>query len=476
MNKTTILAAASAAALLSTIPAFAQGNGFVTLDLNWTETAAPAEEENDGDAMKQMLERDRARAQWIQERTKAKAPAIKPELVKDDAPKADEAKTDAPKTTTITVPLTNSGNTLTSDQMRQILERDQARAQWIQERMKTAQEKAEQEKKDAPKTGTVPGDVTLRPTTVTTPVAPPDSTRPATRTFTSDQMRQILERDRARAQAMGERIRAAQVEAEAEKYLKEHDIEFTPGKTLPGWTDNFTAAVGKAKAEKKPILALFTGSDWCGPCQNLEKNILIQPSFKDFAKRHLVTLFLDFPQKTELDDGVKKQNDDLAKKFSVEAYPTILVLSSDGEKELWKQVGYTALFLEKLQEGLMGLDKDFPEVAKALKDAKEAEAKAKEEKAKAELEEFERQQKEQEDLEKAWDQYSSPGIIDPATANRNPWGTGRIRRQGGNPLDNLSDEEREALFRELDKNGPIQGPDVLPNGGPAPLRPSVKRD
>lgn len=409
MNKTTIFAAASAAALLSTFPAFAQanqqGNGFVTLDLNWTETGAPAESQMDGDRMRQILERDQARVKWIQERAKAKAPAIKPELVKDDAQKSDEANADAPKTTTITVPLTNSGNSLSGDQMRQ-----------------------------------------------------------------------ILERDRARAKAMGERIRAAQVEAEAEKYLKEHDVEFTPGKTPAGWTDNFTAAVGKAKTEKKPILALFTGSDWCPPCQQLEKNILLQPSFKDFAKKHLVTLFLDFPRNAKLDDGVKKQNDDLAKKFSVEAYPTILVLSADGEKELWKQVGYTALFLEKLQEGLMGLDKDFPEVAKALKDAKEAEAKAKAEKEKAELEEFERQQKEQEDLEKAWDQYSSPGIIDPATANRNPWGTGRIRRQGGNPLNNLSDEEREALFRELDKNGPIQGPDVLPNGGPAPLRPSVKRD
>ena len=92
-----------------------------------------------------------------------------------------------------------------------------------------------------------------------------------------DQMRQIVERDRARAKAMGERIRAAQVESEAEKYLKEHPGEFTPGKTLAGWTDNFTAAVGKAKAEKKPILALFTGSDWCPPCQQLEKNILLQP-------------------------------------------------------------------------------------------------------------------------------------------------------------------------------------------------------
>ena len=412
MNKTTIFAAASAAALLSTIPVFAQANqqggGFVTLDLNWTEAGAPAESELDGDTM------------------------------------------------------------------RQILERDQARVRGIQERVRTAQEKAEQKKTDAPKNGTVPADVTLRPTTVTTPVAPPDSSR---RTFTSDQMRQIVERDRARAKAMGERIRGAQIEAEAEKYIKEHPEEFTPGKTPAGWTDNFTAAVGKAKADKKPILALFTGSDWCPPCQNLEKNILLQPTFKDFAKKHLVTVFLDFPREAKLDDGVKKQNDSLAKKFSVEAYPTILILSADGEKELWKEVGYTPLFFEKLQDAVKGLDKDFPETAKAVKEEMEAEAKAKaEEKAareKAELEAFEKQQKE---LEEARKRQAAPGtgIVNPAVMN--PWGAGRIQRRGDNPLDNLSDEEREALFRELDKNGSIKGPDVLPNGGPAPLRRSVKLD
>ena len=458
MNKATIFAAASAAALLSTVSVFAQanqqGNGFVTLDLNWTEAGAPAasESETDADAMKQMLERDQARVQWIKEHQKAKAPAIRPELVKGEAPKAEEAKADAPKTTTtITVPLTNGSNTLTGDQMRQILERDQARVRGMQERVRASQEKAAQEKKDAPKTEAA------------TPVAPPDSSRPATRTFDSDQMRRILERDRARAKAMGERIRAAQVEAEAEKYNKEHPVEFTPGKTPAGWTDNFTAAIGKAKAEKKPVLALFTGSDWCPPCQQLEKNILLQPAFKDFAKQHLVTLFLDFPREAKLDDGVKKQNDDLAKKFSVEAYPTILVLSSDGERELWKQVGYTALFLEKLQEALMGLDKDFPDVAKALKDAKEAEARAKAEKDKAELEEFEKQMKELEEANKR-------------NAELHPLGAGRIFRSNYHP-EWSDDPEMQKLMQDLDKNGQvIKGPDVLPHGGPAPLRPSVKRD
>lgn len=413
MNKTVLLSAASMAAILCSVSAFAQGNqggGFVTLDLNRVE-GSPAESGLDGDAMRQMLERDEARAKWIQERAKAKAPAIKPELVKDDDAKADEKKNDAK--------------------------------------------------------------------TVTIPVAPPDETRNGGRTFTSDQMRQIVERDRARARAMGERVRAAQVEAEAEKYLQEHPVDFTPGKTPAGWLDNLQAALDKGKKEKKPVFALFTGSDWCPPCQKLEKNVLLQPAFKAFAEKHLVLLFVDSPQKTKLDEKVQKQNEELSKRFNVEGVPTAIILSSDGKKALWTHVGYTPLFLEQLQEGVQGLDKDYPETAKAVKAELEAEAKAKEEaraaKEKAELEEFERQRKERED---AWDQYASPPFVNPVELNRNanaPWGAGRIP-QRGNPLDQMSNEEREALFRELDKNGPVKGPDVLPNGGPAPYRPAVKRD
>ena len=400
MNKTVLFSAASVAALLCSVSAFAQGSGFVTLDLT-PATGAPAETELDGDAMRQMLERDQARAKWIQERNKAKAPAIRPELVKDNA-KADEPAAAEPKT-------------------------------------------------------------------ITVPVAPPDESR--MRTISADQMRQMLERDRARAQAMGERIRAAQAEAEAEKYLEEHPVEFTPGKTPEGWLDDLQTALDRGRKEKKPVLALFTGSDWCPPCQKLEKNVLLQPAFKAFAEKHLVLLFVDSPQKTKLAEKVQKQNDALSKKFSVEGVPTVILLSPDGQKALWTNVGYTPLFLEALQKGVQGLEKDYPETAKAVKAECEAEAKAKAEaqaaKEKAELEEFERQQKE---LEKAWDQYSSPGIVNPVELNRNtntPWGAGRINR-------NIQPDPE--LLRELDKNGPIKGPDVLPNGGPAPYRPAVKRD
>lgn len=336
---------------------------------------------------------------------------------------------------------------LDGDTMRQILERDEARVKWLQERAnaKAPEIKPEllnegQAPEEPKKAGEqTPATTTLRPSTVNT--------------ISADQMRQILERDRARARAIGERVRAAQAEAEAEKYLEEHPVEFTPGKTPEGWFDSFTDAVAKAQKDKKPVLALFTGSDWCPPCQKLEKNILLQPGFKDFASKYLVLLFLDYPREAKLDENLKKQNDSLAEKFGIEGYPTIHILSPDGKKSVWSTVGYAPLFLENLKEAVAGLDKDYPETAKAVKAANEAEAKAKEEaraaKEKAELEEFERQQKAAQ-----------------RNAELNPWGAGRINR---------TVQPDPELLKELDKNGPIKGPDVLPHGGGA-VRPSVKLD
>jgi len=334
---------------------------------------------------------------------------------------------------------------LDGDTMRQILERDEARVKMMQERVKA---KPPTVKPELLNDGAKPAE---EKKDVMTPVAPPDESR-MTR-LSGDQMRQIVERDRARAKAMGERIRAAQAEAEAEKYLEEHPVEFTPGKTPAGWLDSYTDALAKAQKEKKPLMALFTGSDWCPPCQKLEKNILLQPAFKEFAEKHLVLLFLDYPREAKQDENLKKQNDSLAKKFSIEGYPTIHILSPDGKKSVWSTVGYAPLFLENLKEAVAGLDKDYPEAAKAVKAANEAEAKAKAEareaKEKAELEEFERQQKAAQ-----------------RNAELNPWGAGRLNR-------NIQPDPE--LLKELDKNGPIKGPDVLPHGGGA-VRPSVKLD
>jgi protein disulfide-isomerase len=105
------------------------------------------------------------------------------------------------------------------------------------------------------------------------------------------------------------------------------------------WGTDYKTALAQAKAQNKLVLLDFTGSDWCGYCQLLEKEVLSQPSFKDFADKNYVAVTLDYPHNTPQSDAVKQQNDALAKQYNIEGFPTLIVLSADG-KELGRQVGY----------------------------------------------------------------------------------------------------------------------------------------
>jgi len=105
------------------------------------------------------------------------------------------------------------------------------------------------------------------------------------------------------------------------------------------WTTDYKAALVQAKAQNKLVLLDFTGSDWCGFCQLLDKEVLTQPAFKDFADKNYIQVTVDFPHQKPMADDLKKQNDTLGKQFKIEGYPTLIVLNADG-KELGRQVGY----------------------------------------------------------------------------------------------------------------------------------------
>ena len=105
------------------------------------------------------------------------------------------------------------------------------------------------------------------------------------------------------------------------------------------WQTDFSKAQVQAKSEKKMVLMDFNGSDWCPPCKALRKTVLNSQEFKDFAKDNLVLVDVDFPHQKQQTEELKKANKALAEKFSIEGYPTVIVLSPDG-KELKKMVGY----------------------------------------------------------------------------------------------------------------------------------------
>jgi protein disulfide-isomerase len=108
-----------------------------------------------------------------------------------------------------------------------------------------------------------------------------------------------------------------------------------------GWLDDFEAAKKQAAAENKTILINFTGSDWCGWCIKLEKEVFLKKEFKDFAKDHLVLMEADFPDKKKLSAEVTAQNKKLDKEYKVEGYPTLYLLDAEGKK-LTDDIGYRA--------------------------------------------------------------------------------------------------------------------------------------
>jgi thioredoxin-related protein len=97
------------------------------------------------------------------------------------------------------------------------------------------------------------------------------------------------------------------------------------------WPTNFQAAQSKAKAEKKFVLAAFTGSDWCPWCQKLKKEVFDKPPFSTNANKRFVLVDLDFPHEKKLSAALKKQNEAVQKRYNAFSYPTVLVLTSDGD-------------------------------------------------------------------------------------------------------------------------------------------------
>ncbi len=102
---------------------------------------------------------------------------------------------------------------------------------------------------------------------------------------------------------------------------------------------DFEAAKAKAVKEGKPIFINFTGTDWCGWCIKLEKEVFSKKAFQDYAKENLVLVEIDFPKKKEQTAELKAQNKKLDKEYGVEGYPTLYLLDATGKK-LTEDIGY----------------------------------------------------------------------------------------------------------------------------------------
>lgn len=117
--------------------------------------------------------------------------------------------------------------------------------------------------------------------------------------------------------------------------------------------ESFVAnAQAKAASEKKTVLLVFSGLQWCPPCRYFEKVVLSTSQFKAFASKNLVVLNLDFPMGGgDVSVAIDGENYDysssvahaaeikeLQEKYEIKGFPTALLLDKNGEV-LFSQIG-----------------------------------------------------------------------------------------------------------------------------------------
>jgi protein disulfide-isomerase len=113
------------------------------------------------------------------------------------------------------------------------------------------------------------------------------------------------------------------------------------------WQTDMNKALEISKKSQKPLFLFFTGSDWCGWCIRLQKEVFKTPEFAKWAKDNVILVELDFPRSTPQQPEIKKQNAELQQIFAVQGYPTVWFVrgsKKDGKINLEKlgSTGYVA--------------------------------------------------------------------------------------------------------------------------------------
>jgi thioredoxin-related protein len=100
------------------------------------------------------------------------------------------------------------------------------------------------------------------------------------------------------------------------------------------WSENYADAQALAKEEGKNIVLVFSGSDWCGPCIRLEREIWTAEGFSEMAAEDFVFYKADFPRRkvNKLSEELSAQNSELAEKYNLRgAFPLVVILTPEGE-------------------------------------------------------------------------------------------------------------------------------------------------
>ncbi len=116
-------------------------------------------------------------------------------------------------------------------------------------------------------------------------------------------------------------------------------IQADQNSTSIRWFTNYDEGMRQARTSSKPVLILFTGSDWCTWCKKLEQEVLDRPEFAASAGDKFVFIKIDFPMNKKLPADQTARNKQLQKEYGVSGFPTLVMLDSQQQKQIGT-VGY----------------------------------------------------------------------------------------------------------------------------------------
>lgn len=98
------------------------------------------------------------------------------------------------------------------------------------------------------------------------------------------------------------------------------------------WHTDFETAKAAAAKENKRILALFTGTDWCGPCQAFQAEVAYNADFLEIFSSSFVFLKVNWLRNTPQPKAQAEQVAALRQRYGIATYPSLLVLAPDGTR------------------------------------------------------------------------------------------------------------------------------------------------
>jgi len=106
------------------------------------------------------------------------------------------------------------------------------------------------------------------------------------------------------------------------------------------WLNDFKTALKLSSEQNLPILANFTGSDWCGVCIMMDQQVFNTKDFNQWAEGNVILLRIDYPETKVLPEAEKTQNEWLGRFYRIQEYPTNYLLNEKGDVLAKLEDGY----------------------------------------------------------------------------------------------------------------------------------------